>query len=166
METGFPPVFWAPLYPMAWQQGLLDNLLRKFGNGLAPGRTKRFELLGPVREDQTQVFLLVQVTSLCSDCCPFKPLGVVYGDFWWLWPAYFHPCSYSRIQNYLTPPPPKQQLQALPISNPLRFFFTSYLISNLAIQHSILFCTCLYNHFLKMCVFFLAHLAACGILVP
>ena len=105
---------------MAWQQELLDNLLRKFGRGLDPGRTRTFELLGPIREDQTQVFLLVQVTSLCSDCCPFKPLGVLYGDFRGLRPAHFHLCSYSRTKNYLMPP--EQQLQTLPISNPLRFF--------------------------------------------
>ena len=89
-----------------------------------------FELLGPIREDQTQVFLLVQVTSLCSDCCPFKPLGVVYGDFRGLRPAHFHLCSYSRTKNYLMPP--EQQLQALPISNPRDFF---HIVSHFQLGH-------------------------------
>lgn len=76
-----------------------------------------------------QLFLLGQVTSLCSHCS-FKPLYVADGDFWWLWPVCFHPCSYSKIKDH--PKAPGQQLQALPLSKPLRFL---HIVSHFQLSH-------------------------------
>ena len=115
--------------------------------------------MGRTKKHLIQVFLLGQVTSLCSHCCPFKPLCVANRDFWWLWPVRLHPCSYSRIKDHTKPP--GQQLPALTLSKPLRFL---HIVSHFQLSHPTLN-TLLYPSS-KPFFFFWPHSKACGILVP